>query len=143
MLLYQVIGILILFTCSCHAKALKQALPKSSDEVKIQADVLSSVWEWFTDGYNIITGNPEGSFSTGGADPGRSNHQILQLTYDKGQEVFYRGYTASLPDQLLHTDNSDCVEITTNTVYSGAKSYRDEVVTAVEVEGERKLNQHT
>ena len=49
-------------------------------------------------GYNLLRGNPEGSLSTGGIDPGLLvTRKIFKLTWNEGQTT--EGKTTDIPDE--------------------------------------------
>ena len=89
-------------------------------------------------GYNIISGNPEGSeVSHGGVDPGlRSTRQILKLTWAKGRTNVDKKYR--VPDQVNFVHRSSCYKTTSHEVISGLKSYQDRLKVDVEASGKQK-----
>ena len=74
-------------------------------------------------GYNLLSGNPEGSVSLGGVDPGlRDTHRVLQLTYNTNRMTHDRSY--SLPDQVNFAERLSCTASQIIKSYTGTKSYQ-------------------
>lgn len=110
-------------------------LQKSAKEAA-EPDVLSSVTRFVTFGYDLIKGNPEGDFNLGGRDDGiKISYPVLQFTYDLGKDLFYMDSVVSVPDQVTFAPYDGCATETSNVVYSGAESYREELAVGVETTG--------
>ena len=77
-------------------------------------------------GYNLLKGNPEGSLSTGGIDPGLLvTRKIFKLTWKENKTTV--GGTMKIPDQISYVSREACFKITQKNVLSGAKSYQDKL----------------
>ena len=99
-----------------------------SDADMQEKDALYPITRYAGMGYNILRGNPEGDFNTGGKDPGiRSTRWIFNLTYSMGREGYYRGKTVALPDQVNFHPRTSCTEKSTTRAYSGQTSYQKEL----------------
>lgn len=111
--------------------------PKPMVETE-QADELSLVTRYAGMGYNLLTGNPEGDFSIGGADPGiKTTKFIFKHTYTKGDEndAYYRGHTLKVPDQVTFLMTAGCSSSQRSDAYSGQASYREELLQNVDASG--------
>ena len=74
-------------------------------------------------GYNLLRGNPEGSLSTGGVDPGLLvTRKIFKLTWKEKKTTV--GRTAEIPDEMTYVRRQSCTTVTHKSVLSGAKSYQ-------------------
>lgn len=97
---------------------------------------LSLLTKYVSVGYNYIRGSPDGNFSTGGADPGiRIDNNIFDLTYNQQKSVLYNGVAVSVPDQVDFLVNNSCSNVEYSNFISGARSYQDELSTAVVTRG--------
>ena len=101
-----------------------------------QLDQLSLVTRYAGLGYNIIKGNPEGDFNTGGIDPGiKTTRVIFAHTYETGNKAFYLGRTMELPDQIKFHEVQSCASSSSVSAFSGRKSYMKELGTSVSAGG--------
>ena len=89
-------------------------------------------------GYNLLKGNPDGGdLSNGGIDPGLLfTRKIFKLTWNKKKLSSDRKFR--VPDQVVFAHRSSCVKITKQDIFSGAKSYQDELKVNVKTAGEYK-----
>lgn len=87
-------------------------------------------------GYNLVRGAPEGTFRTGGVDPGiKITHHILRFTYHEDKSRFFHGKKGRVPDQVNYQLLSSCSGSNKKRLYSGAKSYQSNLATSVQGEG--------
>lgn len=101
-----------------------------------QYNQLSVVTRYVGNGYNLIRGNPEGKFNLGGVDPGiKSTREIFTHTYAKGRQVYYRGRSVQVPDQVSFRASESCAAEHTTRAYTGRKSYMKELQLGVSVSG--------
>lgn len=114
----------------------KQLSSKLKAKEMQQSDELSDVTRYVSVGYNLIKGNPEGDFYSGGRDTGvKLLYQIFKFSFIKQKTELYLGMVVNEPDQVEFEPYDACVTSTSNEVYSGAKSYRDEIAVEVDAEG--------
>ena len=102
------------------------------------ANELSLVTRYAGMGYNLLTGNPEGDFSIGGADPGiKTTKFIFKHTYTKGNEndAYYRGKPLKVPDQVTFQTTALHSTSQRSDAYSGQESYREELLLGVDASG--------
>ena len=100
-------------------------------------DAATNVIRYVSFGYNLLTGNPEGEFDLGGRDTGiKISYPIFDFSYDEGKQTYYLDQVVSIPDQVAFAPYGGCVSETQTAVFTGAKSYRDELAVAVEASGE-------
>lgn len=110
----------------------------SSDEdiAQEQVDSLSLVTRYAGTGYNLIRGNPEGDFDSGGVDPGiKTTNEIFAHTYSKRKKAFYLGEAMDVPDQVNFHMSESCASSESMQAYSGRKSYMKELEGSVSLEG--------
>ena len=101
-----------------------------------QVDQLSLLTRYAGMGYNLITGNPEGSYKLGGLDPGiKTTRYIVDHTYNQNRVSFYRGKEHHVPDQVEFHMSDTCTTTYSTQAYSGESSYRDELSLSVGVTG--------
>ena len=101
-----------------------------------QVDQLSLLTRYAGMGYNLLTGNPEGSFKLGGLDPGiKTTRYIVDHTYNQNKVSFYRGKEHAVPDQVEFHMSDTCTTTTSTQAYSGESSYREELSLSVGVTG--------
>ena len=74
-------------------------------------------------GYNLLSGNPEGSLSTGGIDPGLLvTRKIFKLTWNEKKSTVTG--TTKVPDEMSYVPRHSCTKVTHKSVLTGAKSYQ-------------------
>lgn len=101
-----------------------------------QADRLTPISQYVGIGYNLLKGNPDGSFESGGIDPGLlTTQRIFEFTYDSGRKSWFQDTEVNVPDQVNFHSVESCSEDSTNTVFSGAKSYRKSLTLGGGVDG--------
>nr|XP_054774222.1 uncharacterized protein LOC129282359 [Lytechinus pictus] len=85
-------------------------------------------------GYDIIDGNPEGSFGIGGVDPGLLvSRRIFKLSYDLSKTSNDNLY--SVPDEVAFIHRSSAVTSSTHTTFYGESSYASKLSAQVDVSG--------
>ena len=93
-----------------------------------ELDALYPITRYAGMGYNLLRGNPEGSFETGGKDPGIHNTRwIFNLTYTMNKEGFYCDKTVAVPDQVEFHPMEACASQSFTRTYSGQTSYQKEL----------------
>ncbi|XP_041452750.1 uncharacterized protein LOC121405848 [Lytechinus variegatus] len=85
-------------------------------------------------GYDIIDGNPEGSYGIGGVDPGLLvTRRIFKMTHDLSKTSSDNMY--SVPDEVKFIHRSSAVTSSTHTTFYGESSYASKLSAQVDVAG--------
>ena len=87
-------------------------------------------------GYNLLKGNPEGGeVSNGVVDPGLLfTRKIFKLTWSENKVTVDNKY--KIPDQLSFAPRASCVTSNKKEVFSGSKSYQENLNADVDVSGD-------
>ena len=86
-------------------------------------------------GYNLLKGNPDGgATSQDGSDPGLlPTRRIFELTWNQNKMSDDKRY--KVPDQARYYEHSSCVETTTSQMFTGGRSYQQNLLSDVKGEG--------
>ena len=86
-------------------------------------------------GYNLLKGNPDGgAASKDGSDPGLfPTRRIFELTWYQKKMSDDKRY--KVPDQVRYYEHSSCAESTTFQMFTGTKSYQQNLKSDVKGEG--------
>lgn len=108
-------------------------------QIRSPVGPLSLVTDFVAIGYNLLNGNPDGDFSRGGLDPGlRLTRRIFKLTYNRSKTIYYKGQSASIPDQVDFQHSPSCASGQRVNVYSGTASYQKKLSKNLNVGGDAR-----
>ena len=131
------IHIATLFCCTLLISLSDSAGVNQDDTLEKQSNGESTNLVGFVSvGYDILEGNPEGSFDRGGIDPGFNLAQhIFKTTYDEGKQVTFQGSIIPIPDQMDYQPVSSCSSVEHAYTYSGTRSYQKKLSINIEASG--------
>ena len=125
-------ALVLLQSCTTEAHYFSNLPEQDFDVNAEERDALYPIARYAGMGYNLLRGNPEGDFESGGKDPGiLDTHWIFNLTYTLNKEGYLNGETVAVPDQVEFQPSQSCSSKSSTKAYSGQKSYQKQLKRSV------------